>query len=395
MNGKNPWKSRAARFVAAQAVSLFGSSLVQYAIIWHITLTTSSGKMLAISTLCGFLPQLAVSVFGGVWADRFSRKSLIMLADGAVAAATLALALSMGLGYREMWLMFGVLAVRSAGTGFQTPAVQAFLPQIVPKEKLMRVGGVQSSVNSAITFLSPALGGALLSLYPLETVLLVDIVTAIVGISLTAGIKAGEQKRDAAVSGWKSLQEGFAYARQNRVLRNLLAFQVLTMFLISPSAFLTPLLVERAFGGEVWRLTASEMTYSAGMVLGGALIAAWGGFSKKLRTTLLAGGIYGLLMLGLGLSPVFLGYLACNLLIGATSPCYNTPMNVYLQENTAPEMQGRVFGLMQAASSCALPLGMALFGPLADVVLIPVLFVVCGIFTAGTAAFTFGRLLLD
>ena len=291
MNGKNPWKSRAARFVAAQAVSLFGSSLVQYAIIWHITLTTSSGKMLAISTLCGFLPQLAVSVFGGVWADRFSRKSLIMLADGAVAAATLALALSMGLGYREMWLMFGVLAVRSAGTGFQTPAVQAFLPQIVPKEKLMRVGGVQSSVNSAITFLSPALGGALLSLYPLETVLLVDIVTAIVGISLTAGIKAGEQKRDAAVSGWKSLQEGFAYARQNRVLRNLLAFQVLTMFLISPSAFLTPLLVERAFGGEVWRLTASEMTYSAGMVLGGALIAAWGGFSKKLRTTLLAGGI--------------------------------------------------------------------------------------------------------
>ena len=86
MNGKNPWKSRAARFVAAQAVSLFGSSLVQYAIIWHITLTTSSGKMLAISTLCGFLPQLAVSVFGGVWADRFSRKSLIMLADGAVAA---------------------------------------------------------------------------------------------------------------------------------------------------------------------------------------------------------------------------------------------------------------------------------------------------------------------
>ena len=390
MNGKNPWKSRAARFVAAQAVSLFGSSLVQYAIIWHITLTTSSGKMLAISTLCGFLPQLAVSVFGGVWADRFSRKSLIMLADGAVAEG-----MSRAQGYREMWLMFGVLAVRSAGTGFQTPAVQAFLPQIVPKEKLMRVGGVQSSVNSAITFLSPALGGALLSLYPLETVLLVDIVTAIVGISLTAGIKAGEQKRDAAVSGWKSLQEGFAYARQNRVLRNLLAFQVLTMFLISPSAFLTPLLVERAFGGEVWRLTASEMTYSAGMVLGGALIAAWGGFSKKLRTTLLAGGIYGLLMLGLGLSPVFLGYLACNLLIGATSPCYHTPMNVYLQENTAPEMQGRVFGLMQAVSSCALPLGMALFGPLADIVPISVLFVVCGILTAGTAAFTFRRRLLD
>ena len=125
------------------------------------------------------------------------------------------------------------------------------------------------------------------------------------------------------------------------------------------------------------------------------MIPAWGGFTKKLRTTLLAGGIYGLLMLGLGLSPVFLGYLACNLLIGATSPCYNTPMNVYLQENTAPEMQGRVFGLMQAASSCALPLGMALFGPLADVVPISVLFVVCGILTAGTAAFTFRRRLLD
>ncbi|HIQ59500.1 MAG TPA: MFS transporter [Candidatus Merdivicinus intestinavium] len=390
------WQRRAAQFLAAQGVSLLGSSMVQYAIIWYITLTTSSGKMLTLSTLCGFLPQLAVSLFGGVWADRWKRKNVMMLADAAVAAATLVLAVSMLLGSRPMWLLFAVLAVRSAGTGLQTPAAQAFLPQIVPREKLMRLGGVQSALNSLITFLSPAAGGLLLSFFPLETVLFADILTAALGIGLTAAIRVeengGQSSPGAGMSGWKGLCSGLAYVKGKPGLRNLVLFQIFTMFLISPSAFLTPLLVERTFGAEVWRLTAGEMTYSAGMVLGGLLIAAWGGLSSgRLRTTLLAGGFYGLLMVGLGLSPVFPAYLVCNTLIGITSPCYNTPMTVAIQEKVAPEAQGRVFGVLQAASSFAMPLGMVLFGPLSDAVSLRLLFPVCGILVMAAAALAFFR----
>ena len=87
------WKSHIARFLSAQTISLLGSSIVQYAIIWYITLTTSSGKMITLSTLCGFLPQILISLFAGVWIDRYSRKGIVMITDCLIASATLILAI--------------------------------------------------------------------------------------------------------------------------------------------------------------------------------------------------------------------------------------------------------------------------------------------------------------
>lgn len=362
------WKSNILRFLTAQTISLFGSSLVQYAIIWHITLSTSSGKMLTLSTLCGFLPQIFISLFAGVWIDRYDRKKMIMLSDSLIAASTLMLALSFLSGNDSTLLLFAVLIVRSAGAGIQTPAVNALIPQIVPPEHLMKIGGINSTVSSMMMFLSPAISGAILSVAPIATVLLIDVVTAVVGVGITATVKIKplEKKREADLSGFAQIKEGLAYLKQNTFVRNLLLYQIVILFLISPSAFLTPLMVSRTFGAEVWRLTASEMTYSLGMVLGGVLITVWGGFQKRTRTTLLAGAVYGAVMLGLGLAPVFLVYLVLNTMIGVTSPCYNTPITVSIQERVEPAMHGRVFSLMQIASSCALPLGMAFFGPLAD-----------------------------
>lgn len=366
----NNWKSNITRFLTAQTISLFGSSLVQYAIVWYITLSTSSGKMLTLSTLCGFLPQIFISLFAGVWIDRYDRKRMIMLADSFIALSTLLLALSFLSGNDNTWLLFAVLIVRSAGTGIQTPAVNALIPQIVPPEQLMKVGGINSTLSSMMMFLSPAISGAVLSIAPLATVLFIDVVTAVIGVSITATVKVApyDKKRQNELSGAAQVREGFAYLKKNPFVRNLLLFQIVVLFLISPSAFLTPLMVSRSFGAEVWRLTASEMTYSLGMVLGGLLITAWGGFKKRTDTTLLAGTVYGAVMIGLGLAPAFIVYLALNTMIGVTSPCYNTPITVSVQERVEPAMHGRIFSLMQIASSCALPLGMVCFGPLADII---------------------------
>lgn len=161
------------------------------------------------------------------------------------------------------------------------------------------------------------------------------------------------------------------------------------MFLISPSAFLTPLMVSRTFGTEVWRLTMSEMVYSFGMIVGGTIITLWGGFKRKLNTTLVAGGFYGILMIGLGTAPVFIAYLICNMLIGITSPCYNTPITASIQENVEAKMQGRVFSFMQIAASCALPLGMMFFGPLADITNIQNLLIISGILVFGISTFVY------
>lgn len=390
------WKNTAARFLTAQTISLFGSSLVQYAIVWYVTLSTSSGRMLTISTVCGFAPQIAISLFAGVWIDRYDRKMLIMLSDTVIALSTLILAIAFLSGHRNIWLLFAVLMIRSAGTGIQTPAVNAVIPQIVPQEHLMRVNGIQSTITALIMFLSPAVSGAILSVSTLETTLFIDVFTALIGVGITSVLAIPGYRKDrmedhaGTSSGISSLKQGFLYLKTDSFVRHLLLFQIAVLFLISPSAFLTPLMVSRTFGPQVWRLTASEMTYSIGSVLGGILITSWGGFKKRLKTTVLAGWLYGVLMAGLGMAPAFLIYLACNMMIGITSPCYNSPITVSIQEQVPASMQGRVFSFMQISTSCALPLGMMVFGPLADAVRIQTLLIGGGVAVMiCTAAFYF------
>ncbi|RVU63984.1 MFS transporter [Bacillus thuringiensis] len=376
---ENNWKTKIILFLTAQTISLFGSSLVQYAIIWYITLTTSSGMMLTISTVCGFLPQIAISLFAGVWIDRYDRKKMIMLSDGVIAIATLVLAVLFLTGYKSIWLLFIVLLIRSAGTGVQTPAVNALIPQIVPKDYLMKVNGMNSSITSLIMFLSPAASAAILSIASIEMTFFIDVITAMIGISIMFIIQVerhvnAESKQKSNLQG---IKEGFAYLKENVFIKRLLVLLIIVMILISPAAFLT---LTRSFGAEMWRLTASEMTFSAGAAAGGILIAAWGGFRNRMHTTALACALYGLLMIGLGIAPVFIMYLVFNFLIGITMPCFNTPVNVLLQEKVETSMHGRMFSLVQIANSCALPLGMILFGPLADMFRVEILLIYAGMF---------------
>ncbi len=382
------WKKNIVRFLSAQTISLFGSSLVQYAIIWYVTLSTSSGIMLTISTLCGFLPQICIAVFAGTWIDKYNRKKLIMLSDSVIALATLGLALLFLSGNKNIWVLFLVLIIRSAGAGIQTPAVNAILPQIVPQENLMKVNGIMSTCNSIMMFLSPAVSGAILSVFSLEVTLFIDVITAIIGVSITAFVKVGQLIKNNTEDKTmiQNMKEGFRFVKKNKFVLNLLIFQMVSMFMISPSAFLTPLMISRRFGEEVWRLTMSEMTYSLGMVIGGILITTWGGFKNRLNTALVAGTMYGVVMIGLGISPVFIIYLICNTLIGITAPCYNTPITVTIQEKVDLDMQGRVFSFMQITTSCMLPIGMMVYGPLADIVPVETILIIAGILVITAAA---------
>lgn len=366
----NHWQKQITLFLSAQTVSLFGSAIVQYAIIWFITLQTSSGSALMIATLCGFVPQIIISLFGGVWIDRYNRKKLIMLADGVIAVVTLAVAVGFMSGYSGLSWLYSVLVIRSAGAGIQTPAVNAFIPQLVPEEKLMKINGINASLSSLIMFMSPVVSGMVLSWATIELTLLIDVVTAIAGIGMTVLVTAKDYRREKRENSdvLGGIKKGFSYLKSRRFLRNLLLFQVTVVILVSPSAFLTPLLVSRRFGSEVWRLSMSEMAFSLGAFVGGLLVSWWGGFSNKIHTTILAGALYGLLAVAIGLAPAFSIYLMFNILIGITMPLYNTPITVLIQQRVETDMQGRIFSFMQIATSTSLPLGMVVFGPLADVV---------------------------
>ena len=191
MDERPRWRRDVALFLSGQMVSLFGSMLVQYAVMWYLTLTTKDGVVLALSTVFGFLPQAVVSIFGGVWADRHNRKFLVIGADAAIAVATLALAVLMFQGHTDLWLIDAALAVRSVGAGIQTPAVAALIPQIVPAGRLLAINGLNQSIQAGMMLVAPPVAAVLYATLPLAAILGVDVVTAAVGIGLLALVPVG------------------------------------------------------------------------------------------------------------------------------------------------------------------------------------------------------------
>jgi len=380
--------------LGSQNISLFGTHLVQYAIFWHITLSTKSGAVLTISILCGFLPTLILSPFAGVWADRYHRKWLIILSDSSIAIATLVLALLFLLGYDALWLLFVMSAVRALGSGIQNPAVGAMIPQLVPADKLTRVNAINGSLQSFVMLCSPIVSAALLTVASLEMIFFVDVMTAAVAILILlifVHVPVHAKALQPSTAGYfADMREGLRYIKDHEYARKFFVFCAFFFFLTAPGAFLTPLQVARSFGDEIWRLTAIEIAFSVGMILGGAILAAWGGFRNKIHTMSLSCLVIGFCTFGLGVVPDFWIYLFFMWLIGVVLPFFNTPSMVLLQEKVEEDYLGRVFGVFTMIFSSMMPLGMLLFGPISDMVKIEWLLMGTGLLLFMQAFFLVG-----
>lgn len=397
-NGR--WKRNITLFLSGQAISLFGSALVQYAIMWKITLDTQSGMMMTLYILCGFVPTFILSPFAGVWADRYNRKTLIVAADSMIALATLILAILFYNGYDAMWLFFLIAAIRAIGTGIQTPAVGAVLPQIVPAEHLTRVNGVNGSIQALLTLVAPMVSAALLATVSIEAILMVDVVTATIAVSILLfmlRIPSHEKASQAQSVGYlDDLKKGFVYIRSHRFLMQYFAITAIFLVMVAPAAFLTPLQVTRTFGEDVWRLTAIEIAFSIGMMLGGVILAAWGGFRNKTHTMAFGALLLGACTFALGIVPSFWIYIAFMAITGLGLPIYTTPGNVLLQEKVEPDYLGRVFGVMSMISTSMMPLGMVIFGPIADYIDVEWLLVGTGLIMCMASLFIVrNRVLID
>ena len=370
---KSHWKRDLALFMSSQTFSLLGSSLVQYAMLWHLTLTTKSGAMMTLYIICGFVPTFLLSPFAGVWADRYDRKRLIILSDAMIALATLGLALAFISGYKAVWLLLVGAALRAVGAAVQGPAVGAILPQIVPEDKLIRANGLNGTLQSAIMLVSPLLSGALLTLASLELVFFIDVITAGIAIAVLLILKVATHAKAAVkqeTGYFSDMMEGFRYIRNHRYLVSYFAYVGIFLFLISPAAFLTPLQVARSFGEDIWRLTAIEMVFSVGMMAGGILISSWGGFRNRMHTMIVSNLVMALCTLALALVPSFWLYLLVMGIFGVAMPLYNTPSAVIVQEHVEPDFLGRVFSVLTMLFTSIMPLGMLLFGPVADIIAI-------------------------
>ncbi|MDP2289454.1 MAG: MFS transporter [Actinomycetota bacterium] len=377
------WKRNVSFFLGGQTVSMFGSMLVQYVVMWWVVFETESGVSIALYAVAAFMPQGIVSIFGGVLADRMNRKVLIIIADGTIALVTLGLAILMLNGVTALWILLLAVAVRSVGAGVQQPAVQAVIPQIVPEAQLLRINGIFQTIQSAMMLLAPVAAGAIFGLFGIVPAFFIDVVTAIIGIGLLTMVAVPTLS---AISEKTSnygtdLVEGARYIWAHPIVRWLLVvFAIIFTLTVAPS-FVTPLMVARSFGTEVWMLTVLEISFSVGMLLSGILVSTV--LAKRSRIGLILFATFGfaLVTIALGLSPnlwVFYGFMFA---FGLLVPLFSAPFMTLVQETVEPEMQGRAFSYVGIVMALATPIGMVVFGPMADVISVQWLLVIAGVAT--------------
>jgi DHA3 family macrolide efflux protein-like MFS transporter len=265
------------------------------------------------------------------------------------------------------------------------PAVTSLIPQITPEDQLVRVNGINSSIQSLSMLGSPAIAGVLLTIAPLQVILFIDVTTAIIGISILfflvkVPVKTAEEKQLAsAKSYFTDMKEGLNYIKGHVFIKRFFVISAISTVLLTPAALLAPLQVTRDFGADVWRLTAIELAFSIGMVIGGLSIAAWGGFKNKTVTLIFGAIIFGATSIGFGVFTNFWIYLACMAVCGLSVPVINTPVMTILQSKVDADFMGRVFSVITMISSLVMPLSMVVFGPLGDVIKIDYLMIATGI----------------
>jgi DHA3 family macrolide efflux protein-like MFS transporter len=390
------WQRRFFTIWTGQALSLLGSSLVQFALIWWLTATTGSATVLAMATFVALLPQVLLSPLTGALVDRWNRRVVMMASDSLIALCTLLLALLFASGAVQIWHVLSLLMLRSLGATFHVPAMKASTTLMVPQKHYARVAGINQALHGAMNIAGPALGALLLRALPMFGILLTDVITALLAVLpllffTVPQPQHREQQNSATTKSafWAAFREGLRYVWSWRGLRLLLGLTMLLNFLLTPAASLLPLLVAQHFHAEAEGLAAMNIALGVGTISGGVLLGIWDGFRRKILTSLLgiSGISAGILLVGLAPSDALWLAVSAMLTVGVMLSIANAPIHALLQANVAPALQGRVFGLMNSLSSGITPLSLLMAGPIADAIGVQSWFVMAGVACLAAAAY--------
>ncbi len=382
------WKARFFTIWSGQAISLFGSRLVQFALIWWLTQETGSATVLAIASLIGLLPTVILGPFAGALVDRWKRRQVMLVVDTAIALASLLLAYLYAIDAVSVSTVYVLLLVRGIGESFHWPSMSAATSLMVPNEQLTRVQGLNQMLQGGLSIVAAPLGALLLGLLPMQAIMMIDVVTAAFAILPLLAITIPEVNQRERLSPvekpatfWEDFRSGLRYVWSWPGLLMLMILAMVINFLLTPAGALLPILVSEYFQGGALQLGWIESAFGFGMVAGGLLLSVWGGFKKRILTSM-----FGLIGLGIGFGMI--GLIPSNLFwVGVVSaffaagmlPIINGPVHAILQSAVEPEMQGRVFTLVGSLGSAMSPLGLIVAGPVADAIGVQSWYIIGGV----------------
>ena len=377
------WKRVFAIIWTGQFLSILTSSIVNFAIVLWLSLETGSAEVLAFATMAALLPQSVLGLFTGIFIDRWKRKRVMIIADSFIAFCTLILAVLFYFDLAKISHIYVLLALRSVGSAFHMPAMQASVPLLAPKSELMRIAGINQVIQSVCNIAGPALAGLFITMMKMTNILLLDVAgAAFACLSLCFVFipDPSHEERNSELHLWREAKEAIMEVRNQYGLSWLFLLSILATFVIMPVSVLFPLMTLNHFAGNAFQVSLVEVSWGGGALLAGALLGL-----KKYRWNeiLLINGMYialGLTFLFSGLLPVsgFIWFAVLTALGGVCGSLYFATFTTVIQSRIDPGVMGRVFSFYMSFSMLPSMIGLLSTGFLADSIGLGNTFIISG-----------------
>ena len=371
------WKRVFAIIWTGQFLSILTSSIVNFAIVLWLSLETGSAEVLAFATMAALLPQSVLGLFTGIFIDRWKRKRVMIMADSFIAFCTLILAVLFYFDLAKISHIYVLLALRSVGSAFHMPAMQASVPLLAPKSELMRIAGINQVIQSVCNIAGPALAGLFITMMKMTNILLLDVAgAAFACLSLCFVFipDPSHEERNSELHLWREAKEAIMEVRNQYGLSWLFLLSILATFVIMPVSVLFPLMTLNHFAGNAFQVSLVEVSWGGGALLAGALLGL-----KKYRWNeiLLINGMY----IALGLTFLFSGFIWFAVLTALGGVCgslYFATFTTVIQSRIDPGVMGRVFSFYMSFSMLPSMIGLLSTGFLADSIGLGNTFIISG-----------------
>lgn len=366
-----------------QAISQLTSSILQMAIVWYLITETNSSNIVALSGIVGFFPQGVLGLFIGVYIDRFDRKKIMIISDLLIASASLSLSVSGFFGEISIPLIMIVLFIRSVGTAFHVPSLQAITPLIVSKDELPKYSGYSQTLQSISLLLSPVLASFFFSIWSLQAIVMLDVLGAIIGVFTLCIVTIPKIKIDfenTKINIILEMKEGIATLKKNKLFNFMLLGAAFSIIYI-PIFVLYPMMTLSYFGKNQWYAGAIEVVFAIGMLIGSLVLSVTGGGKRKIITIAFFCFIIGISLSTSGIlgKNMFIGFALCSTLLGVATPFYQGLQVVVFQQKIQEEYLGRVMSLSGSLMAIGTPIGIGLSGVISDKIGVENFFLYSGI----------------
>ena len=341
--------------------------------------------MLGISGLVAYLPMTLFSPLAGIAADRYNRKFISIFSDMAMGTIALIYAVLLFFFDLPVWTVFVMLCVRGIGSTFQQPAIQSIIPQLVPKDQLVKTNGWMQLLNSGSFLLGPVIGASLYAIFPMSIVLMSDVVGAILAsIALAVAkipkLEKAERKEQHFIA---EIKEGLQVFKEDKKLFYIVTAEALCMFFYAPLSSFYPLMTSDYFKLSAMYGSAVELSFAIGMMVSSLLFSSILKINRKIRVSFIGLFAMGVMSLICGIIPpayvgwfFFAGSCIC---LGASGNVHTIPLTAYMQETISPDKMGRAFSVLTLISSVTMPIGLLFSSPIAERVGVNVWFFISGL----------------